>query len=101
MKGAAAKPGTTTLAQDDVERSLAVLTARKQFFAVTANMSWQLALTIIVPVIIGVKLDDRFNSSPAWTLTALTLGVAAGCAVVWRIMKQVAVSQAKPGARNR
>jgi hypothetical protein len=46
------------VAQDEIDRSLAVFAARKDFVATSVNMGWQLAFTILVPVIIDVKLDD-------------------------------------------
>ncbi len=85
---------TAPVAQDKLDESLAMF-ARKQFFSAAVNMGWQLALTIIVPVIIGVKLDDHFHSSPSYTLAALVLAVGGAVVVVGATLKQVARDQAE------
>lgn len=98
MGKAAAKDKTTTPAQSELERSLAAFTARQDFLNAALNMGWQLAITIIVPVFIGVKLDDRFNTSPSYTLAALFLAVALSIVVVARIIKQV--NDASKGSKS-
>ncbi len=95
MKKAAAKRGmTTTIPQDQIDRSLAVFAARKQFLAAATNMGWQLALTVLLPVIIGVKLDDHYHTSPSYTLAALVLATGGAIAIVWNTVKRLNVEQA-------
>ncbi len=88
------RPTTTAQYDYDIERSAAVFQARQQFLSTAVNMGWQLALTVIVPVIIGVKLDDHFDTPPSYTLAALVIAVAFACGVVWKTLKQVNASQA-------
>lgn len=95
MKEAARRNNPTTTAQYDVERSAAIFQARQQFVSTAINMGWQLALTVIVPVIIGVKLDDKFDSTPSYTLAALVVATGCASAVVWNTLKQVSKSQAQ------
>lgn len=73
---------------------MAVLSARKDFINATLNMGWQLAFTILVPVFIGAKLDDKFNSSPSYTLAALFIAIGFAGAVVARTLKQITKEQA-------
>jgi F0F1-type ATP synthase assembly protein I len=94
MRQAARRKRPTTSAQFDVERSAAIFQARQQFLNSAINMGWQLALTVIVPVIIGVKLDDHFHSTPSYTLAALVLAVFLAVIVVGNTLKQVRASQA-------
>ena len=75
------------------KRLASIADAKQQFLDSALNMSWQLAVTIVVPVIIGVKLDDHFNSSPAWTLGALFLAVFMACGVVVKTLRGVKVAQ--------
>jgi len=77
------------------ERLAQIADAKQQFMDAAINMGWQLAVTIIVPVIIGVRLDDHFHSSPAWTLGALFLAVFMSCGVVWKALHGVTVAQTK------
>ncbi len=96
VQAARRKPPTTTAQYDyDIERSAAVFQARQQFLSTAVNMGWQLAFTVIIPVIIGVKLDDHFNSTPSYTLAALVIAVALACGVVWNTLKQVAKAQSE------
>ena len=80
---------------DDVERSLIALSAKRQFISAAMNMGWQLAFTVLVPVIIGVKLDAHFHTDPSYTLAALILATTGVVAVVWSTIKQVGREQAK------
>ncbi len=89
MKKAAATRGTTTPAQDELDQRLAVFAARTRFIGTALNMGWQLALTVIVPVFIGSKLDDHFDSSPLWTLAALAVAVIGAVMVVASAIKRV------------
>ena len=65
--------------------------AKQQFLDATLNMSWQLAVTIIVPVVIGVQLDKHFNTSPSYTLAALFLAVTLAAYVVVKTVRGVKV----------
>lgn len=93
------RKSTTPVAQDELDRSLAVFAARKDFVAGAVNMGWQLALTVLLPVIIGVKLDDRFHTAPSYTLAALMLAALGASLVVWGTFKQTAVKQSKRGKK--
>lgn len=94
MKEAARGKHRTTTAQYDVERSAAIFAAKQQFISSTINMGWQMALTVLVPVFIGVKLDSHFHTTPSYTLAALVLAVAGAVIVVGNTLKQVKRDQA-------
>lgn len=85
--------------EDSAERLAQIADAKQQFLDSALNMSWQLAVTIIVPVIIGVQLDKHFNSAPAWTLGALFLAVFMACGVVVKSLHGVKLAQAKRSKR--
>lgn len=95
VKAAVSKKPTAPVAQDEIERSLAVLSARKQFFSAATSMGWQLAGMVLVPVVIGVKLDDHFHATPSYTLAALVLAIGGGVWVVNNTIKQVNKEQAE------
>lgn len=94
-KAAAKSVKTTTPVENELDRSLRVFAARKQFVSAAVNMGWQLALTLIIPVIIGVKLDARFDSAPSYTLAALFLATGGVVMVVSNTIKQVNREQAE------
>ena len=82
--------------ETSVERLAKIADAKQQFLYSALNMSWQLAVTIIVPVIIGVSLDNHFHSSPNWTLGLLFLGVFMSCGVVVKTLRGVKMAQNNP-----
>lgn len=51
------------------------------------NMSWQLAIVVLVPLLVGVKLDKHFHSLPLWTGLGFLVAMAGMALVVWRQLK--------------
>lgn len=94
MGKAAAKSKTTTPALGDVERSTAAYQAGQQFINSSLNMGWQLALTVLVPVFVGVRLDQHFKTSPSYTLAALFLAIGGAVLVVSKTIGSVRKDQA-------
>ncbi len=74
--------------------------AKQQFLDAALNMSWQLAVTIILPVIIGVQLDSHFHTSPSWTLGLLFLGVFIACGVVIKTIRGIKLAQIKKDGKH-
>lgn len=97
MGKAAAKTKTTTSA-DDVSKYMDILNARSKFLATTLGMGWRLAITVLVPLVGGIKIDQHFKSSPSYTLAGFFLSAAGGAAVVWNSVKQVNAEQAEEEA---
>jgi F0F1-type ATP synthase assembly protein I len=83
--------------ETSAERLAKIAIAKQQFLDAALNMSWQLAVTIIVPVFIGAQLDKRFKSEPTWTLVALFLAVAMAAGVVVKTLRSVKANQNKKG----
>lgn len=48
------------------------------------NMSWQLAIVVLVPIIGGFKLDTTFGSTPALTIVGFFIAMGGMGLVVWR-----------------
>lgn len=69
------------------------------FYLTVLNMTWQLAITVIVPIVAGFKLDEHFGSSPWLTLLGLLVAAAASVVVVWNTVKRATVKAAK-GAKK-
>ena len=51
------------------------------------NMSWQLAVVVLVPVIGGVALDKKLNTSPVLLLMGLAVALLGSIAVMWRTLQ--------------
>ncbi|MGZ6004676.1 MAG: AtpZ/AtpI family protein [Candidatus Saccharimonadales bacterium] len=87
--------------ETSADRLARIADAKQQFLDSALNMSWQLAVTIIVPVIIGVQLDNHFKSAPAWTLGALFLAVFMACGVVVKTLHGVKTAQSDNDKRSK
>lgn len=62
---------------------------RNLFLSMALNMTWQLALVIIIPIVGGFKLDQYFDTSPIWTIMGAVLA-AVGFILVLRQVVVVA-----------
>lgn len=63
--------------------------ARRAFFGATLNMSWQLAIVVLVPIIGGYQIDKALDTSPAFTLLGFFISMVGTAAVVWRQLQQL------------
>lgn len=88
-KAAAKSKTTTTTAVSDLEQYEAAMLAKQQFLTTALNMGWQLAVAVLIPLLIGIWLDKKFNSSPSYTLAAFMIAVFFGSMVVWRTVQVV------------
>lgn len=93
--GKTAAKNKTTSTEETAQVYMDTLAARSKFFTATLGMGWQLALTVLIPLVAGIQLDKHFNSSPSYTLAGFMLAVAGGAAVVWRSVKEVTAEQAE------
>lgn len=55
-----------------------------------ADMSWQLALVVLVPIVGGHELDKHFNLSPTLTIVGFILAMIGSSLVLWRQLQRVA-----------
>lgn len=50
-------------------------------------MSWQLAIVVIVPIVVGAQLDKHFHAGNLWVFVGLALALMMSTAVVWRMVQ--------------
>jgi F0F1-type ATP synthase assembly protein I len=101
-KGAAKSKGTTTDAEvDDIQQLMNYASAKQLFIGTTLNMSWRLALTVLIPTVAGVQLDRRFDSAPSLTLAGFFLAVAGAFMVVASTVKEVNELQQAEDKKNK
>jgi len=48
------------------------------------DMSWRLAVVVLVPIIGGFKLDEHFKTSPLWIIVGFLLAMAGFALVIWQ-----------------
>jgi hypothetical protein len=52
------------------------------------NMSWQLAIVVLVPVIGGYELDQKLDTLPALTIAGFFVAMAGMALVIWHQLQQ-------------
>lgn len=60
---------------------------RRNFLVQAANMSWQLAIVVIVPIAGGATLDKHLQSGHLWTFVGLGLAAVLSTAIMWRTVQ--------------
>lgn len=82
------KPGhATPVTAADAAEHTPSNDARLEFFSAAMNMSWQLAIVVLVPIIGGFELDKKLDMLPLLTITGFILAMIGMAAVVWRQMQ--------------
>lgn len=67
-----------TASSDDYEKY------RKEFFGAVLDMSWQMALVVLIPIVGGFELDQKLNTLPALTFVGLLMAMAGMFLIVRR-----------------
>jgi undecaprenyl pyrophosphate phosphatase UppP len=62
-------------------------TSRRQFVGMALQMTWQLAVAVLVPVIGGVELDKALNTNLVFTLIGLAVALLCSGLVMWHAMQ--------------
>lgn len=63
-------------------------TPGKDFLLASLDMSWRLAIVVLVPIIGGFKLDQWLGTLPALTIIGFMTAMTGMALVVWRSMKR-------------
>jgi F0F1-type ATP synthase assembly protein I len=72
----------------EASQSKQATNARGLFLTLAFNMSWQLAIVVLVPILAGVKLDKVFGTHNTLTFVGLGLAVLGSGAVMWQTMQR-------------
>jgi hypothetical protein len=83
----ASKPTSIEDGHVDSHTSVQSGALRQDFYMAVLNMSWQLAIVVLLPIFVGVKLDKTFNTHETLTFIGLGVAVLGAAAVMWRAMK--------------
>jgi len=65
--------------QENSNSSISLLNASLQ-------MSWRLAIVVLIPLIGGVKLDQHLKTFPYLTILGGLLAISGFCYVIWRVL---------------
>ncbi len=62
--------------------------AQRAFFVSALDMSWQLAIVVLVPVVGGFELDKKLGTTPALTMIGFVTAMVGMFVVLRKILKQ-------------
>lgn len=57
------------------------------FISMALDMSWRLAIAVLVPVIAGFKLDEKFKTTPLLTIVGFLLAMGGFALVCWQTLQ--------------
>lgn len=83
----AARATPTTPPQGETQPPKAQHNGRADFMVAVLNMSWQLAIVVLVPLIGGVQLDKKLGTSYVCTFVGLGVALVGSGMVMWRTMQ--------------
>ncbi len=73
--------------ESDLSVSEKATPVRQQFVSAALNMSWQLAVVVLVPIIGGVEIDKAIGSDEVFTFIGLAIAIIGSGFVMWRTMR--------------
>ena len=79
--------GASKVKTSEVKRDPKVI-----FFASVIDMSWRLAIVVLVPVIGGFELDQHFKTTPGFTIAGFVVAMIG----MFFITKQTLVKASRP-----
>ena len=59
------------------------------FVSLALDMSWRLAIVVLVPIIGGFELDKKLNTSPLLTIVGFVFAMLGMALVLWRMIQIV------------
>jgi F0F1-type ATP synthase assembly protein I len=59
----------------------------KLFISMAIDMSWRLALVVLIPIIAGAELDKMQHSSPLWLVVGFVVAMCGVAYVMWRTVQ--------------
>ncbi len=62
-------------------------TPGKVFLLASLDMSWRLAIVVLVPILGGFELDKLLDTLPAFTIIGFIVAMAGMTYVMWRTLK--------------
>lgn len=71
---------------------------RRDFLLAALDMSWQLAVVVLVPIIGGFELDKWLGTLPALTIAGFLIAMAGMAGVIWR---QLRIFQLPPAKKSK
>lgn len=82
-------PSPTDGGQEPAVDPAQVALARTQFLSAILDLTWKLALVVLVPLLLGSYLDSVLDLYPVLTLVGFAIAIIGMVLVVWRQVKEL------------
>jgi len=74
--------------------------ARNMLVTEVITMGWKLAIMILLPIFIGVQLDNRYGTEPSLALAAFFIAIFGASMVIYKTYNQLTTQAAIDEARR-
>lgn len=91
---------TARIKSDPVMDQLNTVSARSMLVGNIVSMGWRLALTVLVPLFLGVQLDKKFDTAPSITLAAFFIAIFGAGLLIAKAYSQIQTEQALEDAKQ-
>jgi F0F1-type ATP synthase assembly protein I len=62
-------------------------TPSRVFVSMALDMSWRLAIAVLVPIIGGFKLDEALDTTPLLTIVGFLLAMGGMALIMWQTLQ--------------
>ncbi len=100
MGNTAAKKKTTST-EISAQDFMSTIDIKQRFIGDALSLGWRLAVTFIVPVLIGVLLDRHFKTKPTYTLIGMIIAVLSSIVIIRQTVKEVNDDLAVPAKKRK
>jgi len=83
LKAPSPRPGTK-VAKTGVETD----SPSAVFISMAVDMTWRLAIAIMVPIVGGALLDEHFNTSPTLTIIGFVIAMISFGFIMWQTLQK-------------
>lgn len=89
------KKSKLTIQDDPLMDFMPVFDPRSRMLTSMISMGWRMAVMIMVPIIIGLKLDERYGTKPSWVLSGFFFGLAGSAYLIYNEYKEINIEMDK------
>jgi F0F1-type ATP synthase assembly protein I len=84
------KPRQKTSSVNGVDKAKPdqVFYQKNLFLSMALDMSWQLAIAVLVPLIGGFELDHHYKTTPLWTIIGSTVALIGFILILINVTKE-------------
>jgi F0F1-type ATP synthase assembly protein I len=75
-------------AEKSTTKNQKIRSEKRLFYVAALNMSWQLAIVVLIPIFVGWKVDESTNNAPVFTFIGFFIAMGGMSVVMWRALQR-------------